>query len=78
MKHELWIESEDEQTFCLAGHHGDEARKLLGENARLVWTCDAGCHFDAMNKYYEYMGWGEYKSGYPEQDKITYKELGWE
>ena len=78
MKHELWTEGEKSQTFCLSGPRGDSARGLLGSGAKLAWTCEAASYFEAMTKYYEYMGWGEYKSGFPEQDKKTYKELGWE
>jgi hypothetical protein len=79
MKHELWIEDDDdEQTFCLSGEHGASARKLLSPNAKVVWTCEASSNFEAMCKYYEYMGWGEYKTDYPEEDKKTYSELGWE
>lgn len=78
MKHELWIEDEDGQTFCLAGPHGYSARRLLEPGAKLVWTCEASSYFEAMTKYYEYMGWGEYKSDYPEEDKKAYSELGWE
>jgi len=77
MKHELWIENADEQTFCLAGPHGNDARCMLEPGASLVWTCEAVSYFEAMSKYYEYMGWGEYKSDYPEEDKKTYSERGW-
>lgn len=78
MKHEFWIESEGEQTFCMSGEKGEGARNLLEPNAKLAWTCEASSHFEAMTKYYEYMNWGEYKSDYPEEDKKTYSELGWE
>ena len=78
MKHELWIEPGDEQTFVLTGPHGDAARALLAPGSRLVWEVEASCHFDAMTKYFEYMGWGEYTTDYPELDKKTYKELEWE
>ncbi len=78
MKHELWVESEEEQTFCLAGPHGANARKLLGPDAKLTWVCEAPTHFEAMTKYYQHMGWGEYKTDYPEEDNKTYAELGWE
>jgi hypothetical protein len=61
--HELWIESEEEQTFCLAGPMGDDARKARLPGARLVWTVDASSHFDAMTKYYEHMNWATYTSG---------------
>jgi hypothetical protein len=60
--HELWVESDQEQTFCLAGPMGDDARSLLALGSRMVWTVEAESHFDAMTKYYEYMGWGEYTS----------------
>lgn len=75
MLHELWIE-EDGQTFCLAGPMGDGARDFLGPGARLVWTVVAANHFEAMTKYYEYMGWGEYTTDFPEVDKQPYQERG--
>ncbi len=77
MLHELWVE-EDGQTFCLAGPHGDDARRELGPEARLVWSVEASGHFEAMTKYYEYMGWGEYTTDFPEIDKKTYREWGYE
>ena len=52
MLHELWIESDQEQTFCLAGPEGDAARALLASNAKLAWTVEAANHFDAMTRYY--------------------------
>jgi hypothetical protein len=78
MKHELWVDVDNTQTFCLAGSHGVLARKLLGPEAKLVWECEADSHFQAMTLYHAYMNWGEYKSDYPEEDKKTYSELGWE
>jgi hypothetical protein len=59
--HQLWInESAGEQTFCCAGPRGDSARSLLQPGAKLVWTVEAESWFEAMTKYYAYMGWGEY------------------
>ena len=78
MKHELWIEDESCQTFCLAGPHGDSARSLLEPDAKLVWSCEASSHFEAVTKYYEYMEWGPYKSDFLDEDKKTYAKLGWE
>jgi hypothetical protein len=72
MLHELWIESESEQTFCLAGVQGDRARALLGPDARMVWSVEAPSHFEAMCKYYEYMGWGVYTSDFEEFDRKPY------
>ena len=59
--HELWVESDGGQTFCLAGSKGDGVRAMLLPGSRLIWTVEAGSHFEAMTKYYERMGWGVYK-----------------
>ncbi len=71
--HELWIESDQEQTFCLAGSKGDRARALLSPGAKLVWTVEAGSHFEVMTKYYEHMGWGVYKTDH-ESDYEPYDD----
>ena len=39
---------------------GDDARALLLPGSQKAWTVEATSHFDAMTKYYEYMGWGKY------------------
>jgi hypothetical protein len=31
-----------------------------------------------MTLYHEWMGWGPWKSDFPEEDKKTYAEMGWE
>jgi hypothetical protein len=65
LKHELWEENVDGArtlTFCLTGPHGDQARSMLGPDAKLIWTVEAGTHFEAMTKYYEFMDWGQYKT----------------
>ncbi|MCO7226968.1 hypothetical protein [Pleionea sp. CnH1-48] len=69
MMYELWVEREGEQTFCLAGPLGKSARQLLAPRAKLAWTSEASSYFEAITKYYEYMGWGEYKSDSPEENK---------
>ncbi|MFD2166058.1 hypothetical protein ACFSJY_07230 [Thalassotalea euphylliae] len=78
MKHELWSNAEELDTFCFAGELGSEARRDMEPDSKLVWTCEASSHFEAMTKYYEFRGWGKYSSDSPEEDKKTYKELGWE
>src|SRR6267142_3521918 len=51
LKHELWEENGGQElTFCLAGRHGDDARKLLSPDAKLIWTVEAGSHFEAMTE----------------------------
>jgi hypothetical protein len=72
MLHELWIESDTQQTFCLAGSAGAAARALLLPGSRCVWTVEANSHFDAMTRYYEFMDWGEYVTDFPELDKKPY------
>jgi hypothetical protein len=63
--HELWDEAEDGAfTFCLAGPRGAGARATLSANAKLVWTVWAGSHFDAMTRYYDRQGWGQYTPGW--------------
>lgn len=78
MKHELWAESNGEQTFCLAGPHGDSVRALLSPGAIMVWETEAESHFEAMTQYWARMGWGPYTTDFPEQDRLTYRELGLE
>ena len=56
---------------------GDDARAVLGSDARLTWTVEAASHFDAMSRYYDHMGWGEYATDQP-WDRQTYAEHGWE
>jgi hypothetical protein len=73
--HELWDEGDEGLTFCLAGPMGDGARRLLGAGARIV---EARSHFEAMSRYHEHMGWGEYSTDYPEFDMQPYSERGWE
>ena len=74
LKHELWEEKEGGGwTFCLAGPHGEGARNLLGPDARLIWTVEAGSHFEAMTAYYKFMDWGEYTTD-QEWDMQPYPE----
>ncbi|MEN2424682.1 hypothetical protein [Chromobacterium vaccinii] len=62
--HEVWEEiDEDGQSLpglCLAGPDGDGFKALLGPGSRLVTTLYASSHFEAMKKYYEIVGYGEY------------------
>lgn len=45
LKHELWLEPDGCQTFCLAGNHGDDARNLLSANSQMIWTIEADSYF---------------------------------
>ena len=60
LKHELWVDTEGFDRFFPAGPMGDAARNLLPAGSKLVWTVEAGSHFEAMTKYYRHKGWGTY------------------
>jgi hypothetical protein len=69
MLHELWEYVEDGHTcwtFCHTGPRGDGARAILPGDAKLVWTVEAASHFEAMTRYYERQGWGQYTTEYAE------------
>ena len=64
LKHEVWIDTKGLPMCCLAGPDGEGARRLNGEGATLVWTFEAGSHYEAMNTYYRYLGRGEYTTSH--------------
>ena len=78
MLHELWVDADGLETFCLAGPLGDDARAMLNQPARLTWTVEAASHLEAMTLYYDHMGWGAYTTEFPEEDATPYRERGWE
>lgn len=78
MLHEVWRNREGLCTLCLAGPRGDSQRSLQEPNYELVWTFEASSIEEAMTLYHEWMGWGPWKSDFPEEDKKTYAEMGWE
>jgi hypothetical protein len=73
MKHEVWRSSEGLPMCCLAGPDGDDARRQNGDDAELVWTFEAGSHFEAMSTYYRYLGRGAYTTSL-EQDYQPYPD----
>lgn len=72
MLHELWVDPDGLDTFCLAGPEGHANRSLLPPNSRLEWTVDAPSHFEAMTQYYRFRYWGIYTTDFPEQDMTPY------
>lgn len=78
MLHELWVDRNGLDTFCLAGLHGNETRALLDEPAELVWTVEASSHFEAMTLYYAFRGRDQYTTDHPEWDRVSYRDHGWE
>ncbi len=76
LKHELWKDGDKDSgsyLFCLAGPRGDNARETLSPSAKLIWTVEAGSHFEAMTAYHEFMGWGKYTTEH-EWDYQPYPE----
>lgn len=59
--------------LCLAGPMGDDARTLENQWTTLVCVIEAGSYFEAMTKYYALLGWGPYRTEFPE-DLAPYPE----
>jgi hypothetical protein len=78
VRHELWVDADGLDMFCLAGPKGAEARASLAAPSRLVWTVEASSHFEAMSAYYRYRDLGTYTTEYPEWDHKSYRDHGWE
>jgi hypothetical protein len=74
MLHELWVDPEGLDLFCLAGPLGEGARSSLPHGSILEWTVEATSHFDAMTRYYRYREYGEYTTDFPELDKSPYED----
>ena len=62
--HEIWEQPDDSGNMlpglCFAGPKGDRFRELLEPGSKLLCTFTATSHFEAMTKYYELVGYGEY------------------
>ncbi len=76
LKYEVWMDKEECSTLCLAGECGQEARQSLEPYSQLIYSFYANSHFDAMGKYYDFMGFGKYKTDFKEDKKpYDYEEL---
>ena len=71
VKHEVWIDPEGLSTLCLSDEKGNDCRKSLEPGSKLIHTFYAVSHFEAMNIYYKFMGWGPYETVF-EIDKEPY------
>lgn len=65
---EIW-QDVDDHSFALSGvtERGDQLRKFVSPNARLVHTFVARSDFDASQQNYDWHGWGKWK---PEADWV--------
>jgi hypothetical protein len=60
-KEEIWELWQDETGDTYFPVSNASARKLLSEDAVLLWNCTAKSYNDAMQQMYDYRGWGKYK-----------------
>ena len=70
IKHDIWEDPEGLTMLCFSDELGAESRTLLEPNSRIIHSFYADSHFDAMTKYYQFMGWGVYETEY-ELDKVS-------
>ena len=73
VKHEVWEDSQGLTTLCLADERGDDCRKLLEPDSKLIHTFYASNHCEAMTIYYKFMDWGTYTTEF-EVDKESYEK----
>ena len=76
--HEVWYGHEGQcetDAVIVAGPHGDQARSMLPDDAVIVHTFEAETPYEAMQKYYDFRGFGEYKPS-PEWGDLIYNEDG--
>lgn len=73
---ELWkSNSENSQLFIPRNECYEiemKKHKEITPDQELVWTCEARSYFEAMQKYYDHMGWGKYKPE-PDWEDIIYE-----
>lgn len=72
-KLEVWENPEGLTTLCLADESGNDCRKLLEPESKLIHSFYADSHFEAMTIYYKFMDWGTYTTEF-EIDKQPYKK----
>lgn len=73
VKHEVWQDQKGLTALCLADERGDDCRKLLDPNSKLIYTFYANSYYEAMTIYYEFMDWGIYTTEF-EIDKQPYEK----
>ena len=75
--HEIWLDPDEEGQLLpaciLAGPMGDDARRLLGPEAKLHSTFEAWSHFEAMTIYYRIFDRGAYQTD-QEWDRQPYPD----
>lgn len=63
--HEVW-QCNDGPSCIHFGPAGDAARAMhLNDGGRCVWMFWAKSHYEAMQMYYEFVGYGKYNTDHP-------------
>ena len=62
VKHEVWQDDSGLISLCWGGKRGDNGRKLLEPDAKLIHEFYANSYFDACTIFFKFMNWGLYKS----------------
>ncbi|MDX9791393.1 MAG: hypothetical protein RBT61_11220 [Candidatus Kapabacteria bacterium] len=71
IKHDIWQNKEGLTSLCYSGNLGEESRRLLEPDSKIIYSFYADSHYDAMKQYYEFMEWGIYETEF-EIDKQKY------
>ncbi|RKD90183.1 hypothetical protein [Mangrovibacterium diazotrophicum] len=71
IKHDIWQYREGLTSLCFSGDLGEESRSLLEPDSKIIHSFYADSHFDAMTKYFVFMGWGKYETEF-DIDKQPY------
>jgi len=79
--HEVWYCPDGRGNYLPAciphGPDGDAARSLNEPGSEWVWTFWASSHIQAMNIYYEFVGYGKYSARY-DDDLLPYSHAVYE
>jgi hypothetical protein len=62
-------------TVCQAGPNGDQCRSMLEPGSTLVFKYEARSEMEMMQHYYDFMGFGIYRSEWPDLAARPYGEV---
>ena len=72
IEHEVWRDTEGLTMLFRADKKGDDKSLQPEKGSKLIHSFYASSHFEAMTIYYEFMGWGTYRTDH-EIDKEPYR-----
>jgi hypothetical protein len=78
MNYELWHSKNDNSYLFISRNEYFEKNLAIGKNfssdLKLVWNYKARTHFEAMQAYYDFFDYGEYKPE-PDWEDTVYDEM---